>query len=97
MTKIFKQGTFYAHKAQKWRCRFIIVDSLIGRQSLMSFLKRSNYLFQRISICKVNFSDCKYVSCSPKTSNLHAKVAQIWHIALFLFLYVSTFCTFCSH
>ena len=38
---------------------------------------------------KAYFSDQKYVSMSPKKSNLHAKIDQNWQIALFTYFCLS--------
>ena len=38
--------------------------------------------FRQFLHAKANFSDRKYVSMSAENSNMHAKIAQNWQIAL---------------
>ena len=45
--------------------------------------------FRQFLHAKAKFSDRKYVSMSPKNSNLHAKIAQNWQIALFNYFCLS--------
>ena len=45
--------------------------------------------FRQFLHAKANFSDRKYVSMSLKKSNLHAKTAQNWQIALFNYFCLS--------
>ena len=45
--------------------------------------------FRQSLHAKVNFSDRKDILMSPKNSNLHAKTAQNWQIALFNYFCLS--------
>ena len=47
--------------------------------------------FRQFFYAEADFSVKKYVSVSPKISNLHAKIAQNWQIALFNYFCVSEF------
>ena len=45
--------------------------------------------FREVLHAKVNFSDRKNVSFAPKNSNLNAKIAQNWQVALFNYFCLS--------
>ena len=71
-----------------------------NRQNLKS---RANDLFQKVLHAKARFSDRKYESRLSKNSNLSAKIAEIWQIALFnyfcMFQFFATnyMCTCCAN